>query len=154
MSSDYRLFYNLLYEIMKNDVNKESPIETISVKNDFDGFNYDDEIYENFESPEYTIQKFDTDKIDAFVDNLDYMWFQEYLDELEDEDKNQAQEYVENNYPEFMEDEEWNLFEPMKWNTNSNKEIFDNFGTKHSFDKRNIQWELWDALIESYKNAA
>lgn len=140
---------------MKNDVNKESPIETISVKNDFDGFNYDDEIYENFDSSENTVQKLDTDKIDVFVDNLDYMWFQEYLDELEDEDKNQALEYIENNYPEFMEDEEWATFEPMKWGKfNTEKEIAKDFSKKPNFDKVNIKSDLWETLLNSYKNAA
>jgi hypothetical protein len=83
------------------------------------------------------------------------MWFQDYLDTLDDEKKHEALEYVENNYPEFMEDEEWNVFEPMKWNTNAEKNLVDNFDKKVSFEKRDsIKNELWDALLESYKNAA
>lgn len=140
---------------MKNDINKESPIETISVKNDFEGFNYDDEIYENFESKENTVQKFDTEKIDSFVENSDYMWFQEYLDELEEDDKNEALQYVENNYPEFLEDEEWNIFEPMKWwKTGADKEILKDFNKKSNFDKTATKSDLWETLLNSYKDAA
>ena len=144
---------------MKNDINQESPIETISVKNDFEWFGYEWDSYEDFDSLEspienVDIQKLDLEEIDKFVDNGDYMGFQDYLDALDDDQKHEALEYVENNYPEFMEDEEWNLFEPMKWNTSTEKNLADNLENKTSFEKRNIQSELWDALLESYRNAA
>lgn len=144
---------------MKNNINQESPIETISVKNDFEWFGYEWDSYEDFDSLEspienVDIQKLDLEEIDKFVDNGDYMGFQDYLDALDDDQKHEALEYVENNYPEFMEDEEWNLFEPMKWNTSTEKNLADNLENKTSFEKRNIQSELWDALLESYKNAA
>lgn len=144
---------------MKKDINQESPIETISVKNDFEWFGYEWDSYENFDSLEspienVDIQKLDLEEIDKFVDNGDYMGFQDYLDALDDDQKHEALEYVENNYPEFMEDEEWNLFEPMKWNTSTEKNLADNLENKTSFEKRNIQSELWDALLESYRNAA
>jgi len=136
----------------------ESPIETISVQNDFDWFGYEWDIYDNFNSESQfeniDVKKLDFAKINAFVSDGDYMWFQDYLDVLDDEKKHEALEYVENNYPEFMEDEEWNLFEPMKWNTSTEKKLADNLDNKPSFDKRDIQDELWDALLESYKNAA
>lgn len=144
---------------MKNNINQESPIETISVKNDFEWFGYEWDSYEDFDSLEspienVDIQKLDLEEIDKFVDNGDYMGFQDYLDALDDDQKHEALEYVENNYPEFMEDEEWNLFEPMKWNTSTEKNLADNLENKTSFEKRNIQSELWDALLESYRNAA
>lgn len=139
---------------MENDINNESPIDLITVENDFDGFDYDDDICENFEATETIKEILDIEKINDFVNNMDYMWFQEYLDELEDEDKIKALEYVKNNFPEFMEDEEWNLFEPMKWNTSIEKDSKNQSSNKVSFDKRDIQNELGDALLESYKNAA
>ena len=139
---------------MENDINNESPIDLITVENDFDGFDYDDDICENFEATESIKKVLEIDKINDFMDNMDYMWFQEYLDELEDEDKIEALEYVKNNFPEFMEDEEWNLFEPMKWNTSIEKDSKNQSSNKVSFDKRDIQNELGDALLESYKNAA
>ena len=144
-------------KIMKNNVNEESFMENITIDNDFKWFGYEWDVYENFDGSEFenmNVQKLDFEKIDEFVENLDYMWFDDYLDKLENDDKNKSLEYIKDNHSEFLKDEEWNLREPMKWNTNSNKEIFDNFGTKFSFDKRNIQWKLWDALLESYKNAA
>ena len=82
------------------------------------------------------------------------MWLQEYLDELDDEQKIEANEYVQTNFPEFLQDEEWSTFEPMKWNTEKDKELLDNLGKKPHFNRIKIKWELWDALIDSYKNAA
>lgn len=139
---------------MENDINNESPIDLLTVENDFEWFDYDDDICENFEATESIKKVLEIDKINDFTDNMDYMWFQEYLDELEDEDKIEALEYVKNNFPEFMEDEEWNLFEPMKWNTSIEKDSKNQSSNKVSFDKRDIQNELGDALLESYKNAA
>ena len=144
---------------MKNNVNEESLMENITVDNDFEGFNYDEDEaennYDNFETMENTIQVLDTKKIDAFVDKMDYMWFQEYLDWLEENDKNEALEYVKNNYSEFMEDEEWNIFEPMKWwKFDTDKEIARDFNKKSNFDKTTIKSDLWETLLNSYKNAA
>jgi len=144
---------------MKNNVNEESFMENITIDNDFKWFGYEWDVYENFDGSEskfenMNVQKLDFEKIDEFVNNEDYMWFQDYLDTLDDEKKHEALEYVENNYLEFMEDEEWNLFEPMKWNTSIEKKLVDNLDNRPSFDKRDIQSELWDALLESYKNAA
>lgn len=138
---------------MENDINRESPIDLITVENDFDGFDYDD-IYENFEATESIKKILEIDKIKDFMDKMDYMWFQEYLDELEDEDKIEALEYVKNNFPEFMEDEEWNTFEPMKWNTIKDKELSNNLNNKSYFKRSKIKEELWDALVNSYKDAA
>lgn len=141
-----------------NEFNNESSMDVISWGYDFDGFG--DDLYDNFEQEESPIEsinseKLDITKIDELVNSEDYMWFQDYLDTLDDEKKHEALEYVENNYPEFMEDEEWNVFEPMKWNTNAEKNLVDNFDKKVSFEKRDsIKNELWDALLESYKNAA
>ena len=96
----------------------------------------------------------DLEKIDEFVANWDYMGFQDYLDTLDEDQKHEAMKYVENNYPEFLEDEEWNVIEPMKSNTNT-ENLVANFDKKVSFDKKDsIKNELWDALLESYKNAA
>ena len=88
---------------MKNNINQESPIETISVKNDFEWFGYEGDSYEDFDSLEspienVDIQKLDLEEIDKFVDNGDYMGFQDYLDALDDDQKHEALEYVENNY--------------------------------------------------------
>ena len=144
---------------MEKDINKGSPIETISVDNDFEWFGYEWDIYENFDSSEspienVDIQKLDLEKIDEFVANWDYMGFQDYLDTLDEDQKHEAMKYVENNYPEFLEDEEWNVIEPMKSNTNT-ENLVANFDKKVSFDKKDsIKNELWDALLESYKNAA
>lgn len=140
-----------------NELNKESPIELVNWGYDFEWF-WDD-LYENFEWEESIIEsvnneKLDTDKIYELVSSEDYMWLQDYLDELDEEKKAQAQEYIQNNFPEFLEDEEWNTFEPMKWNTTKDKELLDNFEKKSHFDRNTIKNELWDALVESYKNAA
>jgi len=140
-----------------NEFNNESPIDVINSGYDFNWFG--DDLYENFVEEETPIEsmnneKLDTAKIDELVDLEDYMWFQDYLDTLDDEKKHEALEYVENNYPEFMKDEEWNLFEPMKSNTGTKENLAKNLDNKPSFDKRDIQDELWDALLESYKNAA
>lgn len=144
-------------EIEINELNNESPIDVINSGYDFEWF-WDD-LYENFEWEESPIEsvnneKLDTDKIYELVSSEDYMWLQDYLDELDEEKKAQAQEYIQNNFPEFLEDEEWNTFEPMKWNTTKDKELFDNFEKKSHFDRNTIKNELWDALVESYKNAA
>ena len=117
---------------MENDI-KESPIDLLTVENDFEGFDYDDDICEKFEATESIKRILEIDKINDFMDNMDYMWFQEYLDELEDEDKIEALEYVKNNFPEFMEDEEWNTFEPLKWNTIQDKELSNNLNNKSYF---------------------
>ncbi len=64
-------------------------------------------------------------------------------------------EYIENNYPEFLEDEDGNLFEPMKWwKVDTEKEIMADLNRKPGFDKNDIKLKLWDALLESYKDAA
>lgn len=144
-------------EIEINELNNESPIDVINSGYDFEWF-WDD-LYENFEWEESPIEsvnneKLDTDKIYELVSSEDYMWLQDYLDELDEEKKAQAQEYIQNNFPEFLEDEEWNTFEPMKWNTTKDKELLDNFEKKSHFDRNTIKNELWDALVESYKNAA
>ncbi len=146
---------------MKKNVNtqKEPQMDVISVKNDFGGFGYEDDIFENFETQESPIetingQKLDKKIIDEFVNNLDYMWIQEYLDSVDDDLKHEILEYIENNYPEFFEDEEWNLLEPMKWwKINTDKEIVDNFNKKSDFDKNIVKSEL-TATLDSYKNAA
>lgn len=144
-------------KIEMNEFNNESPIDVINSGYDFDWFG--DDLYDNFLEEETPIEsmnneKLDTAKIDELVDLEDYMWFQDYLDKFDDEKKHEALEYVENNYPEFMKDEEWNLFEPMKSNTGTKENLAENLNNKPSFDKRDIQDELWDALLESYKNAA
>jgi hypothetical protein len=144
---------------MKKNINKESPIETISVKNDFEWFGYEWDIYENFDSSEslienVDIQKLDTTKIDKLVESEDYMWLQDYLDNIEEDQKLEANEYIQSNFPEFLQDEEWNTFEPMKWNTLKDKELIENLDKKPHFNRNKIKDELWDALVESYKNAA
>ena len=140
---------------MENDINNESPIDLVTVENDFDGFDYDDDICENFEATETIKEILDIEKINDFVNNMDYMWFQEYLDELEDEDKIEALEYVKNNFPEFMEDEDGIVFEPMKWwKFDADKEITRDFNKKSSFDKTNIKTDLWETLLNSYRNVA
>ena len=142
------------------DENKmnESKIDVINSGYDFEWFG--DDLYGNFvdseESPLETINiwKFDSNKIDELVESEDYMWLQEYLDELVDEQKMEANEYVQTNFPKFLQDEEWSTFEPMKWNTIKDKELLDNLDKKPHFNRIKIKWELWDALIDSYKNAA
>lgn len=136
---------------------KESKIEEVSVKNDFNWFGGDlyDTFDNEFESPIEDVEyaTFDTAKIDELATDEDYMWFQDYLDQLNDDDKHEALEYVENNYPEFLKDEEWNLIEPMKW-WSTNKELADDLGTKPDFDKNIVKDELTRNLFDSYKNAA
>ena len=130
----------------------ESKFEEVSVKNDFNWFEgFDDK----FESPIEDIKyaTFDTAKIDELATIEDYMEFQHYLDQLRDEDKHKALEYVENNYPEFLKDEEWNLIEPMKW-WSTNKELAYDLGNKPDFDKNTIKAELTKNLLKAYKNAA
>lgn len=136
----------------------ESPMEVVNWGYDFEWFG--DDLYDGFvdgeESPMETnnIGKFDSTKIDALVEAEDYMWLQEYLNELDDDKKLQAKEYIQTNFPEFLQDEEWSTFEPMKWNTIKDKELFDNLDKKPYFNRRKTKDELWDALINSYKNAA
>lgn len=135
-----------------NELN-ESKFEEVSVKNDFNWFEGD--LYDTFESPIEDIKyaTFDTAKIDELATIEDYMEFQHYLDQLRDEDKHKALEYVENNYPEFLKDEEWNLIEPMKW-WSTNKELADDLENKPDFDKNIIKDELTKNLLKAYKNAA
>ena len=143
---------------MKNLEMNESKIDVVNWGYDFDWFG--DDLYDNFVDDESPIEslsgwKLDTAKIDELVKNEDYMWFGDYLDELDGDQKIQAQEYVQNNFPEFLQDDEWNTFEPMKWwNISKDKEIFDNLDKKTHFNRNIIKDELWDALVESYKNAA
>ena len=136
---------------------KESNFEEVSVKNDFNWFGGDlyDTFDNEFESPIEDVEyaTFDTAKIDELVEDEDYMWFQDYLDHLSDENKHEALEYVKNNYPEFLKDEEWNLIEPMKW-WSTNKELVDDLGNKPDFDKNIVKDELTKNLFDSYKNAA
>ena len=136
---------------------KESNFEEVSVKNDFNWFGGDlyDTFDNEFESPIEDVEyaTFDTAKIDELATDEDYMWFQDYLDQLNDDDKHEALEYVENNYPEFLKDEEWNLIEPMKW-WSTNKELVDDLGNKPDFDKNIVKDELTKNLFDSYKNAA
>jgi hypothetical protein len=75
------------------------------------------------------------------------------LDELDEDQRIEANEYIQSNFPEFLQDEEWNTFEPMKWNTTKDKELLDNLQKKTHFNRTTIKDELWDTL-ESYKNAA
>lgn len=63
---------------------------------------------------------------------------------------------MKNNFPEFWQDDE-NIDDDkssMKSNKVKNKEIFDELDKKSHFNKSTIKNELWDALIDSYKNAA
>lgn len=166
MTIDQLVFYNLYIIIMKknesilnkNEMN-ESKIDVVNSGYDFEWFG--DNLYDNFVNSDESlleavnVWKFDSNKIDELVEAEDYMWFQEYLDKLGDADKNEAMEYIENNYPEFLEDEDGNLFEPMKWwKVDTEKEIMADLNRKPGFDKNDIKLKLWDALLESYKDAA
>jgi len=141
----------------ENEMN-ESKIDVVNSGYDFEWFG--DDLYDNFVNSDESqleavnVWKFDSNKIDELVEAEDYMWLQEYLDELDDEQKIEANEYVQTNFPEFLQDEEWSTFEPMKWNTVKDKELLDNLDKKPHFNRIKIKWELWDALIDSYKNAA
>lgn len=141
----------------ENEMN-ESKIDVVNSGYDFEWFG--DDLYDNFVNSDESqleavnVWKFDSNKIDELVEAEDYMWLQEYLDELDDEQKIEANEYVQTNFPEFLQDEEWSTFEPMKWNTIKDKELLDNLDKKPHFNRGKIKWELWDALIDSYKNAA
>lgn len=142
---------------MKNNNINESKFDEISVKNDFNWFW--DELYDTFDdevkSPMETIDidTLDVSRIDDLAMSEDYMGFQDYLDQLSDDCKHEALEYVENNYPEFLKDEEWNVIEPMKWWT-INKELVDDLGNKPAFDRNNVKGQLTQNLFDSYKNAA
>ena len=135
----------------------ESEFDVITRGHDFNWFggdSYDDFVQEDESLIEsVNNEKLDTDKINTLVEEEDYMWLQEYLDELDDDQKIEANEYIQSNFPEFLQDEEWNTFEPMKWNTTKDKELLDNLQKKTHFNRTTIKDELWDTL-ESYKNAA
>lgn len=142
---------------MKKNEMKESKFDEISVKNGFNWFwddsydTFDDEFESPIEDVEYAT--FDTAKIDELVTDEDYMWFWDYLKQLSDDDRHEALEYVKNNHLEFLNDEEWNLFEPMKW-WSINKKLADDLKSKPTFDRSNIKNELSQNLFDSYKNAA
>ena len=142
---------------MKNIGMNESKFDEVSIRNEFDWFGDDlyDTFDDEFDSPieNVDITVLDTDKIDELVKDEDYMWYQDYLDQLDDTCKHDASEYVKNNYPEFLKDEEWNLVEPMKWWI-TNKELADDLKNKPTFDRNNIKDELSQNLLDSYKNAA
>ena len=141
-----------------NTVGGESTFSRVDVPNEFEWFDgYNDNFENEYESPIESVSetKMDTVEIDELVKMEDYMWLQNYLDNLNEDQKVEAEEYVKNNYPEFLEDEEGNTFEPMKWwKFGVEKEIFNDFNKKPNFDKRNIKSGLWETLLESYKNAA
>ena len=138
---------------MKNNKINESPFEEITVKNDFNWFGgYISEAFDNkFESPIENVEyaTFDTDKIDELVTDEDYMWFQDYLDHLSHDNQHEALEYIKNNYPEFLKDEEWNLVEPMKW-WSTNKELVDDLENKSAFNRNNVKVQLTQNLFDSY----
>lgn len=142
---------------MKNTEMNESKFDEVSIRNEFNWFRDDlyDTFDDEFESPieNIDITALDTDKIDELVKDEDYMWYQDYLDKLSDDCKHEALDYVKNNYPEFLKDEEWNIVEPMKW-WSVNKELAHDLDNKPAFDRNNVKAELTQNLIESYKNAA
>ena len=147
---------------MKNNEMNETPF-TDDLMVNIEPFNWfwgdlSDDFEDDYESPLESMNtvKMDTDEIDELAKAEDYFWYQAYLDKLDEDDKVQAQEYVKNNFPEFWQDDE-NLDDDnssMKSNKVKNKEIFDELDKKSHFNKSTIKDELWDALIDSYKNAA
>ncbi len=136
----------------------ESKIDVVNSGYDFEWFG--DDLYDDFVNSEESqmepvnIENFDFTKIDTIVKSGDYLWLKDYLDELNDDQKVEANEYIHANFPEFLQDEEWSVFEPMKWNTGRDKELFDNLDNKTHINRINIKDELWKALVNSYKNAA
>lgn len=155
---------------------EESPIDVISVQNDFDGFKsdypYDEDniAYEDDNDSQYWYiwdtedsiienidawyNQFDQERIDELVKNEDYMWLDEYMESLPDGMKSEVRGYISNNYPEFLENTEYTEFEPMnskKVTDSEKKRMIETMEKRHPSQSR-VKKEISEAfLAESYK---
>lgn len=140
--------------------NFESTFDEVGVSK-FEWFGgYDWETFENCdlqESPieSETIQILDKDYIDKLVSDGDYFWLDEYLQKLDEKERSEAYEHISQVSPDFLDDEEWAMIVQMKWSKRSKEEIAENLKEKPHFNNRvDIQDKLWDALLNSYRDAA